>query len=798
MAQQIHELRAVVSANVAAFEKAMRAAIVSTDSFRTNFARTASEVATVASRITASITAVSTGVAAMVIKTGIGFNELKENATIAFTTVLKDGEKAQDFLKELQVFAAETPFTFKGLIEQSQFLMATGFEAKELIPTLTTLGDAMAALGAGEDKLRLVALAFSQMRNAAHLQAQDMNQLTNAGIPAWKMLAEQMGKTVEEVRELSGKGGIGGEEAFQALMKGMQERFGGGMKSSMGTFTQMLSNLKDTLDVKAGEITAPLFNAFKKVFGSLLEYLGSAEFNGVIERLAVQMEAVGQAMATFIDENKGQMIAAITDAFSGLATGVANLMEWLKDAGPEIKKVATETWGWIQAIGRFIAAHPQVVVALAAWKGAEMLGIVSLLKTIIPLFTSLVGAITSLPGVLSAAGGALKVFGASLASVATAGNALKLSLGAGAVGAAVGGVLWAFTEDAKKLNAELNRSLQLYEKMTGNRLAGAENKSPEEMARLKEQAAAELEAREQELAFARSGKGRSSPKWLEDIGAAMSGAETPEANAERLRDAARRHFDEVSAAEEAARARGGEPIGMADAAARLAGGGGGGSVEDVKEELELIVNTVAEVTDAMQEVSDVVAGHKPGEAFMDPEQAARDAAHGQIAIADLADGAEEVKDKFDNLDKGMTDFSGQVVGATKHLHDLANPEEAARAWGILGQFLNSSSGQAATLQNNIAMLQQNLQLPGLSPQRRQQISDQISDLQGQLGAAPPPPMFGGISGGGVVNDPGLQHRGNGSYALHVNLPNINRVTNSDVRQITDAIAMELDRRGRRA
>lgn len=66
-------------------------------------------------------------------------------------------------------------------------------------------------------------------------------------------------------------------------------------------------------------------------------------------------------------------------------------------------------------------------------------------------------------------------------------------------------------------------------------------------------------------------------------------------------------------------------------------------------------------------------------------------------------------------------------------------------------------------------------------------------------------MFSGISGGGVVNDPGLQGGGGagGGRSAHassvsVNLPNINRVTSSDIRMITDAISNELDRRGRRA
>ena len=81
----------------------------------------------------------------------------------------------------------------------------------------------------------------------------------------------------------------------------------------------------------------------------------------------------------------------------------------------------------------------------------------------------------------------------------------------------------------------------------------------------------------------------------------------------------------------------------------------------------------------------------------------------------------------------------------------------------------------------------------------------IAALQAQLQyvSAPPPPVFSGISGSGRVNDPGLQAHGApappraGAQSIHVNLPNINRITNENVRQITDAIANEMERRARR-
>ncbi|HHW27523.1 MAG TPA: hypothetical protein GXX23_09385 [Firmicutes bacterium] len=44
--------------------------------------------------------------------------------------------------------------------------MALGFEAQDVIPTLTAIGDAMAAMGKGTDGIDAVTLALGQMRMA--------------------------------------------------------------------------------------------------------------------------------------------------------------------------------------------------------------------------------------------------------------------------------------------------------------------------------------------------------------------------------------------------------------------------------------------------------------------------------------------------------------------------------------------------------------------------------------------------------------------------------------------------------
>ena len=72
-----------------------------------------------------------------------------EQTEKAFATLLKSADLAKDFLAELERFAAATPFELPGLLNASKRLLAFGFNAQQVIPILTAIGDSAAALGMG-------------------------------------------------------------------------------------------------------------------------------------------------------------------------------------------------------------------------------------------------------------------------------------------------------------------------------------------------------------------------------------------------------------------------------------------------------------------------------------------------------------------------------------------------------------------------------------------------------------------------------------------------------------------------
>jgi len=64
-----------------------------------------------------------------------------EKQQIAFTALLKSGDKAKVLMQDLVDFSAKTPFQLPGIIQASQGLLGYGIEAEKVVETLRNLGN---------------------------------------------------------------------------------------------------------------------------------------------------------------------------------------------------------------------------------------------------------------------------------------------------------------------------------------------------------------------------------------------------------------------------------------------------------------------------------------------------------------------------------------------------------------------------------------------------------------------------------------------------------------------------------
>jgi hypothetical protein len=80
----------------------------------------------------------------------VGLNSQLEQARIGFTAFTGSVEKSNQFVKQLQQFAATTTFEFPGLLQMSRSLVGMGVAAESVIPMLKTVGSVVMGMGGGD------------------------------------------------------------------------------------------------------------------------------------------------------------------------------------------------------------------------------------------------------------------------------------------------------------------------------------------------------------------------------------------------------------------------------------------------------------------------------------------------------------------------------------------------------------------------------------------------------------------------------------------------------------------------
>ena len=300
------------------------------------------KLADVGGKLTAGITVPLVGATAAAGTFALKTASAAETTEISFTTMLGSEEAALSMMEELADFAAHTPFELSGLQTATRQLLAYGFTAGDVIPMLTAVGDATAALGTGQAGIESVTRALGQMQTRGKVSAEEMLQLTEAGIPAWEYLARTIGTDTAGAMDAVTKGAVSANEGIQAIVSGMENDFGGMMEEQSKTVEGLFSNLSDAIE-------QPLMKLRE---------------SDAYERFADSLEDVVDSAGPFVESLLPHMESGL-DAVSGVLDAATDAMDAFADMGED---------GQSQLIGMATAAAAAGPALTVAGKGMQLLG----------------------------------------------------------------------------------------------------------------------------------------------------------------------------------------------------------------------------------------------------------------------------------------------------------------------------------------------------------------------------------------------------------------------------------------
>ena len=337
------------------------------------------------------------GVVAGGIAKGMGRLTGIENATQKLSGLGNSAEQVQSIMDNALGSVKGTAFGLEEAATTAAMAVAAGVKpGKELEGVLTTVADTAAIAGSSMADMGQI---FGSVAARGKLQGDDLMQLQSRGIPVLQLLAEQAGKTAEEVSEMVSKGKID----FRTFADAMEAGVGGSAQKMGETFQGAVANMGAALGRVGATALDPFFDLATGGFGSVTDALDGFNdrlkpvMSGVTDflqgRAIPAMKEFGQSWQAFLrSDSTGaffeqaksefeQLYAAgrqllptvvnLGQAF-GEAAGMLGLTAWdvflstLKAASSVLEAVS----GPLETVSGFLADHPALVAAgVAAWTG---------------------------------------------------------------------------------------------------------------------------------------------------------------------------------------------------------------------------------------------------------------------------------------------------------------------------------------------------------------------------------------------------------------------------------------------
>ena len=290
------------------------------------------------------------------------------------------GHSAEEVDKIMENSLASVKGTAYGLDEAATVAasaVAAGVKpGEDLERTLKLVGDA--ATISGRDMNSMGAI-FNKVAASGKMTGEELNQLTDAGIPMLQLLGDSLGKTNEEVRDMVSKGKIGFDEFRNAIEQGMS-----GAALTMGqTFNGALDNTKAAMSRLGKTFMDPFMKGMTPALGTLtdiIDMVASGTTKGLEEKTKLLSDQLGGMINNVLDsllpliENAipvlEQLLTNLFNKLPGLLDKILpiiinlalDLIKALADVLPTLIPVLVK--GIVSAVKGLSEVLPQVIEAL--------------------------------------------------------------------------------------------------------------------------------------------------------------------------------------------------------------------------------------------------------------------------------------------------------------------------------------------------------------------------------------------------------------------------------------------------
>ena len=271
-----------------------------------------------------------------------------ESLGISFETFLGSADKAKQVLADLEKFSVATPFTPEQVNNAGKALLAFGEPVEQLQSTLQKIGDVSSATGKDFNELAVI---YGKARVAGTLYAEDINQLTEAGVPIIQEFAKELGVSEDQVKKLGSEGKISFstfERAFANLTEEGGRFFGLTEKLSQSTAGRIstLEGNFEQLKRSIGEGLLPVFEGLMSAAQGAIDVFSALP--GFVQQNGRALLLLGGAIAFYVGQQKqaaqAELISNIQKGISAVRDKAAAIATGIRTAATRAASIATNVF----------------------------------------------------------------------------------------------------------------------------------------------------------------------------------------------------------------------------------------------------------------------------------------------------------------------------------------------------------------------------------------------------------------------------------------------------------------------
>jgi len=213
----------------------------------------------------------------------------------------KVGPVAEGLLGRLKDLALVSPFEFEQVADAFRLQMAFGATGDSAIDLTKAVLDTGAGLGMTNESMGRMTYNLAQALQAGDLTAANMRQLKMVGLDLGDVFQDELGMSIEDVREGLKDGALTMADVSGAFVRYADVNFGGASERMSKTFQGLQSSFKDLMYFGGADLLTPALEVVTGALGGVFDTLRGMLESGKIAEIGEQLGGFVERVLGFIE-----------------------------------------------------------------------------------------------------------------------------------------------------------------------------------------------------------------------------------------------------------------------------------------------------------------------------------------------------------------------------------------------------------------------------------------------------------------------------------------------------------------